>query len=111
MSGNGRSQLRQGATKVPPHRVVAVSRRINKIAQSLKHCDDPRSIDQIRADVFLDLLSGVNLDVSGQRAIVSRASRICPLAATRIARWWRLVLPIRVRSLVVSPTFLRCLGE
>ena len=56
--------------KLEPHRVVAVTRRINKIARGLKHSDDPRSIDQIRADVFLDLLAGNHLDTAGQRATV-----------------------------------------
>lgn len=55
---------------LPPHRVTAVTRRINKIARGLKHSDDARTADQIRADVFLDLLAGVNLDDSGSRATV-----------------------------------------
>jgi Domain of unknown function (DUF222)/HNH endonuclease len=55
---------------LPPHRVSAVTRRINKIARGLKHSDDPRTADQIRADVFLDLLAGVGLSNAGSRAIV-----------------------------------------
>ncbi len=55
---------------LPPHRVNAVTRRINKIARSLKRSDDPRTTDQIRADVFLDLLSGVELNDAGSRAVV-----------------------------------------
>lgn len=43
---------------LPPHRVAAVTRRINRLALSLNTTDDPRSIDQLRADVFLDLLAG-----------------------------------------------------
>ena len=55
---------------LPPHRVNAVTRRINKIARSLKRSDDPRTTDQIRADVFLDLLTGVDLNDAGSRAVV-----------------------------------------
>ncbi|MFV1960319.1 MAG: DUF222 domain-containing protein [Acidimicrobiia bacterium] len=55
---------------LPPHRVAAVTRRINKIARGLKHSDDPRTADQIRADVFLDLLSGAELNDAGSRAVV-----------------------------------------
>jgi hypothetical protein len=56
--------------KLAPDRVAGVTRRINKIARGLNRSNDPRTIDQIRADVFLDLLSGVDLNVSGQRAVV-----------------------------------------
>ena len=55
---------------LPPHRVIAVTRRINKIARGLKHSDDARTADQIRADVFLDLLAGVELSDTGSRATV-----------------------------------------
>jgi hypothetical protein len=47
---------------LPPHRVSAIRRKINRLARSLKSSDDPRSIDQIRADVFLDLLEGRTSD-------------------------------------------------
>ena len=50
--------------------MTAVSRRINQIARDLKHGDDPRTLDQIRADVFLDLLAGVDLNTAGRRATV-----------------------------------------
>jgi hypothetical protein len=46
------------ALNLPPHRTQAAMRRINRLAQALKHNGDPRSIDQIRADVLLDLLEG-----------------------------------------------------
>ena len=35
-------------------------RRINRLALDLKQLGDPRTIDQLRADVFLDLLNGKN---------------------------------------------------
>ncbi|MCH7582493.1 MAG: DUF222 domain-containing protein [Acidobacteria bacterium] len=56
--------------KLEPHRVTAVSRRINQIARDLQHGDDPRTLDQIRADVFLDLLAGVDLNTAGRLATV-----------------------------------------
>ena len=43
---------------LPADRAVAVINRVNQLAHSLKTSDDPRTIDQIRADVFLDLLGG-----------------------------------------------------
>ncbi|MDJ0497485.1 MAG: DUF222 domain-containing protein, partial [Acidimicrobiia bacterium] len=43
---------------LPPHRTQAAMRRINRLALELKHNGDSRSIDQIRADVLLDLLEG-----------------------------------------------------
>ncbi len=43
---------------LPPADANAAMRRINRLARSLKTKGDPRSIDQIRADVFLDLLHG-----------------------------------------------------
>ena len=41
-----------------PERVAAIRERINHIARSLRSSDEPRTIDQLRADVFLDLLEG-----------------------------------------------------
>lgn len=43
---------------LPPHRVSAASRRINHLARSLKTKGETRSMDQLRADVYLDLLQG-----------------------------------------------------
>ena len=50
---------------LPPHRVTAVTRRINRLALSLNTTADRRSIDQLRADVFLDLLSGKHHTAKG----------------------------------------------
>ena len=44
--------------KLAPHRVNAASRRINHLARSLKTQGETRTMDQLRADVFLDLLAG-----------------------------------------------------
>ncbi len=43
---------------LPAHRAGAVLRRINRLARAAKSADDPRTMDQIRADVLLDLLAG-----------------------------------------------------
>ena len=50
---------------LPPDRVAAVARRIDRLARSLGGDGDPRTIDQRRADVFLDLLSGRDRDGRG----------------------------------------------
>lgn len=41
-----------------PHRVATASRRINLLARTLKTSDDTRTMDQLRADILLDLLNG-----------------------------------------------------
>lgn len=45
---------------LPSERVTAASQRINKLAVSLKTKEEQRSMDQLRADIFLDLLLGVD---------------------------------------------------
>ena len=52
---------------LPPDRVQAAMRRIADLAQSLKTSDETRTIDQIRADVFLDLLDGKHFARGGGR--------------------------------------------
>jgi hypothetical protein len=41
-----------------PDRAAAAMRRINHLAQTLKNGGEARTLDQLRADVFLDLLEG-----------------------------------------------------
>ncbi|HSK07213.1 MAG TPA: DUF222 domain-containing protein, partial [Acidimicrobiia bacterium] len=43
---------------LPADDTNAAIRRINRLARSAKTADDPRTIDQIRADILLDLLNG-----------------------------------------------------
>jgi hypothetical protein len=43
---------------LPPDRAAAVCRRVDQMARSLRRSGDTRTIDQLRADVFLDLLAG-----------------------------------------------------
>jgi hypothetical protein len=52
---------------LPPDRVQGVLRRINDLARELKTADETRTLDQIRADIFLDLLDGKHLGRSGGR--------------------------------------------
>jgi hypothetical protein len=44
--------------QLPAERSQAAARRINKLAHQLKASGDPRTLDQIRADLLLDLLNG-----------------------------------------------------
>ena len=44
--------------QLPPDRTTSIRRKIDRLAKSLTSVDDSRTIDQIRADVFLDLLEG-----------------------------------------------------
>jgi hypothetical protein len=41
-----------------PHRVAAVMERLDAIGRAAKAAGDPRRIDQIRADAYVDLLTG-----------------------------------------------------
>ncbi|MFW2340864.1 MAG: DUF222 domain-containing protein [Acidimicrobiia bacterium] len=41
---------------LPPDRVAAITTRINQLAKSLRREGETRSMDQLRADVYLDLL-------------------------------------------------------
>jgi len=42
----------------PIDRVTAANRHINRLARSLKRAGDSRTLDQLRADVYLDLVTG-----------------------------------------------------
>jgi hypothetical protein len=54
-----------------PHRVAAATRRINRIARSLHTSGETRTMDQLRVDVFLDLLNGKTVTGTGSdRAVV-----------------------------------------
>lgn len=58
------------ALNLPPHRVQAAMRRINRLAKDRKHAGDTRTIDQIRADVLLDLLQGSGQFKDNQAGVV-----------------------------------------
>jgi len=52
-----------------PDRVQAITARINEIARSLRGGGESRSMDQLRADVYLDLLDGVAHDTVGRGVV------------------------------------------
>jgi hypothetical protein len=59
----------------------AAMRRINRLARAAKHKDDPRTMDQLRADVFFDLLHGRNHEKNGRdRAVVDITIDLSALA-------------------------------
>ncbi len=61
---------------LPPDRVQAAMRRIADLAQDLKTGDETRTIDQLRADIFLDLLNGNTnpWQVGGERSTSTSTS-------------------------------------
>jgi hypothetical protein len=58
------------ALDLPPDRAAAVLARIGVLARSLKTRNEGRSMDQLRADVFLDLLEGKTNRRSSSRGVV-----------------------------------------
>lgn len=46
---------------LPPDRAAAAAARIDALARAAKHAGDPRTLDQLRADVYLDVLNGDHL--------------------------------------------------
>jgi hypothetical protein len=51
--------------ELAPHRVAAVMERLDAVAKAAKAGGDERSMDQLRADCFLDLLSGEGIAAGG----------------------------------------------
>jgi hypothetical protein len=51
--------------ELAPHRVAAVMERLDAIARAGRAAGDGRSMDQLRADAFLDLLSGEGIAAGG----------------------------------------------
>ncbi len=56
-------------SNLPPDRVVEVRRRINDIAKSLRRDGETRTMDQLRADIYLDLLAGTSEDRLGRGVV------------------------------------------
>ncbi len=50
---------------LPPHQVAAATRRINRLARELRRDGEERTMDQLRADVFIDLLLGESTQGTG----------------------------------------------
>ncbi len=60
-----------GGVGLDPVRVARAMNRIERLAQTLRTPQEERTIDQLRADVFLDLLEGTGPAVgSGRRGVV-----------------------------------------
>ncbi len=55
-TGDGTANL--SAMDLPPDRAIAARRHIDRLARSLRGFDEQRSMDQLRADVYVDLLCG-----------------------------------------------------
>ena len=56
--------------QLSPADTQAVMRKINRLSRQIKATGDPRSIDQIRADIFLDLLKGRDQQTGASQAVV-----------------------------------------
>ncbi len=53
------------ALDLPPDRAIAARRHIDRLARSLRRSGEDRSMDQLRADVYLDLLCGADTNGKG----------------------------------------------
>lgn len=65
---------------LPPKEATSASNRVDSLAQRLKRSGDPRTIDQIRADVFLDLLNGRSPETPDGRGITDMVCDLETLA-------------------------------
>ncbi|MCJ7779687.1 MAG: HNH endonuclease [Acidimicrobiia bacterium] len=65
-TGDGTANLY--ALDLPPDRAIAARRHVDRLARSLRGPSEERSMDQLRADVCLDLLCGMT--VSGKGGVV-----------------------------------------
>ena len=50
---------------LPPHQAQAAMRRLTHLARGLKRAGEDRSLDQLRADVYLDLLTATSVPGTG----------------------------------------------
>jgi hypothetical protein len=50
---------------LPPDRVTAFTRYLDKAARDLRRGGDDRTMDQLRADIFLDVLQGIHNPATG----------------------------------------------
>ena len=66
---------------LPAADAQAAMRRINTLAKAAKRADDHRTMDQVRADVYLDLLNGRHLKQGRGRGMVDITVELTTLAA------------------------------
>ncbi len=55
---------------LPADRAAAIGKKLNRLARNLKKRDGSRTMDQLRVDVFVDLLNGGHHTGGGTRAMV-----------------------------------------
>jgi len=94
---------------LPPEQVAAAHRRINRIAHQLKTESETRSMDQLRADIYLDLLCGKQTgNKSPQRATVDIRVSLTTLTGASEAPGeipgWGPVLADTARQIVADQT-------
>jgi hypothetical protein len=77
-TGDGTAHL--FGTDLPPDRVAAAMNRINHLARTLRGGAEARTMDQLRADVFLDLLEGTTATGGGTVDIVVDLATLARLA-------------------------------
>jgi len=65
---------------LPAADAQAAMRRINTLAKAAKTADDARTMDQVRADVYLDLLNGRHLKAGKGKGIVDISVELTTLA-------------------------------
>lgn len=65
---------------LPAVEAQAAMRRINTLAKAARTADDPRTMDQVRADVYLDILSGRHLKQGKGRGMVDISVELTTLA-------------------------------
>jgi len=65
---------------LPPHVVAGIRRRVHKEAIRLRNQGDSRTMDQLRADVFLDILANRFRGGVGDRAVVDIQTDLATLA-------------------------------
>jgi hypothetical protein len=68
------------AHDLPPHRVAAGMTRVNDLAKSLRGPGETRTMDQLRADVVLDLLEGTGVATKSGRGTVIIHTSLSELA-------------------------------
>jgi len=66
---------------LPPHRVTAISGQIDAIARQIKQAGDRRTMDQLRADVFLDVLLGKKTGHKMSGGVITMTSSLETLAS------------------------------
>jgi hypothetical protein len=66
---------------LPPHRVAAIRGQVETDARHLKQAGDRRTMDQLRADIFIDLLLGKKTGHKGSGGVITMTSSLETLAS------------------------------